>query len=138
MWRLQTLPFESYETGKMQFGTANPGDEDYDSLTDISVSPEGDMTEIRIPWQLLNIKDPSLKDAMGDMWKAGIEGKKKIDAINIGLYETEGKESSDITKLFFYSLTETLWYRPLTGEGGGRRVACGACRQYGKGDWSVL
>lgn len=89
----KTLPFESYETGKMQFGTANPGDEDYDSLTDISVSPEGDMTEIRIPWQLLNIKDPSLKDAMGDMWKTGIEGKKKIDSINIGLYETDGKES---------------------------------------------
>jgi hypothetical protein len=83
-------PFESYETGILTFGTANPNDPDYDSLTDISVSPSKDSYEIRIPWQLLNIKDPSQREAMGDVWKNGLDSSRAIDGINIGLYETDG------------------------------------------------
>ncbi|KHF29942.1 hypothetical protein LR68_01421 [Anoxybacillus sp. BCO1] len=53
----KTYPFDFYETGVMTFGTANPNDEAYNSLTDVSVSKRKDGYEIRIPWALLNVKD---------------------------------------------------------------------------------
>ncbi|BCB05613.1 hypothetical protein [Bacillus sp. KH172YL63] len=88
------IPFQSYETGVMQFGTANTSDPDYNSLTDISVNSKDDGYELRIPWALLNIKDPSMKEAMGDIWgEKGIQSSQVLDGIHIGLYETDGKES---------------------------------------------
>lgn len=60
------LPFRSYETGILEYGDANPAHETYNSLTDFS-SKNGNL-EIRIPWQLLNIMDPSTKTAMADFY----------------------------------------------------------------------
>ncbi|MCZ0754281.1 hypothetical protein [Anoxybacillus sp. J5B_2022] len=86
------IPFQSYETGIFRFGTANPNDAAYNSLTDISVSADRTMYEIRIPWLLLNIKDPSMREVMGDVWsKNGLASSEHIDGIRIGLYETDGK-----------------------------------------------
>ncbi|MFP3471746.1 hypothetical protein R0J90_17010, partial [Micrococcus sp. SIMBA_144] len=78
----ENIPFQSYETGVLKFGTSNPQDEAYDSLTDISVDSSKGRYEIRIPWQLLNIKDPSLKEAMGDIWsEKGIQSSITLDSI---------------------------------------------------------
>lgn len=60
------IPFHSYETGLLQYGDANPAHETYNSLTDFSV--KNGNVEIRIPWQLLNIMDPSTKTAMADFY----------------------------------------------------------------------
>ncbi len=60
------IPFDSYETGILQYGDANPVHEAYNSLTDFSFK-NGNI-EIRIPWQLLNIMDPSTKTAMADFY----------------------------------------------------------------------
>jgi len=87
------VPFQSYETGVFRFGTANPEDKNYDSLTDISVNAKRTMYEIRIPWLLLNIKDPSTREAMGDVWSGGLTSNVHLDGIRIGLYETDGKTS---------------------------------------------
>ncbi|MCA1055400.1 hypothetical protein LCM10_10420 [Rossellomorea aquimaris] len=120
----KVLPFDSYETGVMTFGTANQKDEDYDSLTDISVSPSKDRYEIRIPWQLLNIKDPSQREAMGDLWKEGLEADRIIDGINIGLYETDGEDSFSypskqgnlMDPKGFYHYTWETWEQPTYHE----------------------
>lgn len=58
------IPFRSYETGILQYGDSNPAHEAYNSLTDFSFN-NGNI-EIRIPWQLLNIMDPSTKTAIAD------------------------------------------------------------------------
>lgn len=116
----KVLPFDSYETGELAFGTANPEDPDYDSLTDISVSPSKDRYEIRIPWQLLNIKDPSQKEAMGDVWKNGLEAGQTIDGINIGLYESDGGsefsypevKSNNLEPAGFYHYSWETWNEP--------------------------
>lgn len=60
------VPFESYETGKLTFGDANPSDRDYQSLADFCYK-NGNL-EIKIPWQLLNVMDPSGKQIMNDMY----------------------------------------------------------------------
>ena len=49
--------YESYETGALRCGNANPEAEDFDSLADYIFTDSG--VEIRIPWQLLNFGNPS-------------------------------------------------------------------------------
>ncbi|MBR1482928.1 MAG: family 2 glycosyl transferase [Ruminococcus sp.] len=61
------VPDKAYETGKLQYGNANPDDKDYASLTDICYGDGG--VEIRIPWQLLNVMDPSTKQQMSDFYQ---------------------------------------------------------------------
>jgi len=76
----KTLPIEKYETGMLLEGNANPNHKEYNSLTDYAV--KGDKIEIRIPWQLLNVMDPSTKMIMDDLYE-----KKGVSPIKIqGLY----------------------------------------------------
>ncbi|GGM18863.1 hypothetical protein GCM10011351_00820 [Paraliobacillus quinghaiensis] len=84
-----SLPFESYETGELLIGNGNPNHSDFNSLTDISIGEDQRMIEIRIPWLLLNVKDPSLKEVMGDVWDGGLDSSQFIDGINIGVAATE-------------------------------------------------
>ncbi len=56
-----------YETGKLQYGNANPDSDDYTSLTDFCY--KNGKIEIRLPWQLLNVMDPSSKQQINDFYK---------------------------------------------------------------------
>ncbi len=72
-----------YETGWLRHGNADPAAEDYDSLVDFSFG-EGFM-EMRIPWSLLNFRDPSTKEVEGDFWEADELTGKNVDGIWVGL-----------------------------------------------------
>lgn len=63
----KSVPFSKYETGILKLGDADPEDDNYNSLTDFAYK-DGNL-EIRIPWQLLNVMDPSTKAIMGDLYK---------------------------------------------------------------------
>ncbi|MCR4584538.1 MAG: family 2 glycosyl transferase [Lachnospiraceae bacterium] len=74
---------ERYETGKLKKGISDPASEGYDPLTDFNFT--GKFLEIRIPWALLNFRDPSTKTVEGDFWsnkRLGVG--EKIEAIYIG------------------------------------------------------
>ncbi len=77
------------------YGTAKPGsDAVYDSLADISASHSGDMYEIRLPWALLNVTDPSRREVMGDIWsKAGLKSRITVSGIRLGFYVKDGDDS---------------------------------------------
>lgn len=79
------VKFQDYETGQLLFGDGNPGSKDFQSLTDVAVNNNGNILEFRIPWQLLNVKDPSQRLVMSDLWKNGIEGTEKTDGIHLAL-----------------------------------------------------
>ncbi|WP_256257695.1 MULTISPECIES: hypothetical protein [unclassified Paenibacillus] len=66
------IPFESYETGALRFGDADPDSPQYDSLADVAVNARNAVVELRIPWQLLHMKDPSMHEAAGDIRLNGL------------------------------------------------------------------
>lgn len=68
----EVIPFSKYETGALVLGDGNPEHEEYNSLTDFAV--KDGIVEIALPWQLLNVMDPSTKQIMGDLYQNdGIE-----------------------------------------------------------------
>jgi hypothetical protein len=84
---LITVPFSAYETGKLLYGNGNPESKEFNSLADF-YSEDG-IVEIRLPWLLLNVKDPSQKQIMGDIWsKAGINSSETIDSISAAVLVT--------------------------------------------------
>lgn len=94
----ELLPFTSYETGKMRFGNSNPAASAYDSLADYYLDESTGVMEIRIPWLLLNIKDPSSKAAFGDVYVNGMDAKQTIEDIGIALVLTDG--SGNVTQTY--------------------------------------
>lgn len=65
---------EVYETGKLTYGNANPFCPGFDSLADFCVN--GDYAEVKLPWQLLNVSDPSRMEIHDDYYDGnfGVKG----------------------------------------------------------------
>ena len=104
----EIIPFESYETGKLKFGNANPNNTNFDSLTDISISNDKRVIEGRIPWQLLNVKDPSLKEVMGSVWESGLSASVETSGFRIALVTAEnGKVTQTLPKASNNQLHQT-------------------------------
>ncbi|MCA1029824.1 hypothetical protein LCL95_02105 [Bacillus timonensis] len=122
-------PFDYYETGKMKFGNADPKDKQYDSLTDISSNRDGTIVEARIPWMLLNVKDPSTRTVIGDIWsEGGISNNEEIEGIRIG-YVIANINEGNIIEAFpqpdkektlnsskFYQYSWPIWEQPTYHE----------------------
>lgn len=98
----QTIPFSAYETGLLTLGDANPEHADYNSLTDYAVK-EGNV-EIRIPWQLLNVMDPSAKQVIGDLYKNGKIQAQGTEGFKLGMaVQVSGEQKDTLIKMADYS-----------------------------------
>jgi hypothetical protein len=82
------VPFQKYETGALLYGDGDPESSGYNSLSDFCAKENA--LEIRIPWQLLNMMDPSTLSAMDDLHINGIQPI-KIQGIyaGVGLNSTQ-------------------------------------------------
>ena len=110
----ERIPFQSYITGKLMVGNGNPTSEEYNSLTDISISNDKKTLELRIPWALLNVKDPSQKEIMADLWEKGLDGSDYIEGIRIAVAMEKGRNVitsfPQLTKQNMLKATETKIY----------------------------
>lgn len=97
----KTVPFSQYETGLLKLGDANPDHANYNSLTDFSYK-NGNI-EIRIPWQLLNVMDPSTKAIMGDFYKNKAIKAENIEGIyfGVGLVKNGIADNPPITMKYY-------------------------------------
>lgn len=119
----KTLPFSSYDTGKLIEGNGNPAYDAYNSLADYYVSEDG-MIELRIPWLLIHAKDPSKKEFIGDIYKDGMEASEFVEEIYIGaLYLDEEDQLLDSFPMIKDKKLDMLkgytwdnWEQPLTEE----------------------
>jgi hypothetical protein len=73
------FPSASVERGRLRFGSLDPSSPDFDTRTDVSIG-EG-IIEIRIPWALLNVTDPSSRMVVHSVERGRTE---------IGTIRTEG------------------------------------------------
>lgn len=78
----RTIEFESHDTGRLRFGNGDPESREYDSLSDVHVAPNEDTIEVRLPWLLLNVRDPSSHEIIADLWEEGLEGR-TVDRISV-------------------------------------------------------
>lgn len=109
----EVLPFDYYETGAMRFGNSNPESADYDSLADYYVNDQTGDIEIRIPWLLLNIKDPSSLKATGDVFKEGLAAETAIDGIGIAVSDSD-EAAKSIPEMNVYKWEP--WNEPVSSE----------------------
>ncbi|MDF2557045.1 MAG: hypothetical protein K0R71_873 [Bacillales bacterium] len=99
----KVVPLYKYETGKLLFGNGNPDRKEYNSLSDYIFN--NDIMELRVPWQLLNIMDPSTKMAMDDLYVSGIKPV-KIAGMNIGAGIINSEEKKQQLSMIQYSWPE--------------------------------
>lgn len=79
----EEVPFEAVETGQLTYGNGNPSEAAYNSLTDVHVAPSARTIEIRVPWVLLNIADPSTKQRIASAWEDGL-ATESFDSVTVG------------------------------------------------------
>lgn len=82
---------EQVETGKLRHGTGDPESPDYDSLTDFCI--KGDVTELRLPWLLLNIPKPNMKMRIADLYQHEEITYEPIEEIKFSLDGASGSYS---------------------------------------------
>lgn len=106
------IPFLKYETGLLKYGNANPNSEEYNSLSDI-YEKDGKI-EMRIPWQLLNVMDPSTRSVMGDIHQTKQFYPKRVDGFYFGAGIINEEKKDEIIDMKFYSWE--MWEDPIFHE----------------------
>ena len=79
----EVIPFSKYETGRLSEGISDPQHPDYNSLADFTYGTRH--VELRIPWLLLNIMDPSTKTQMKDFQGSTAFEGQSFDSLFIGV-----------------------------------------------------
>ncbi|PRR81687.1 family 2 glycosyl transferase [Clostridium vincentii] len=105
------IPFSKYETGKLLYGDGNPNNENYNSLADFYV--KDNVVEVRIPWQLINVMDPSTKMIMNDLQIDGIRPI-KTDGINVGSSISSDTNADQNIEMNLYNWD--TWENPIYHE----------------------
>lgn len=87
----QIVPIQLWDTGKMRYGVSNPADPAFDSLADVCAG--NGFVEIRIPWMLLNVADPSSGKILANLHTGDPFSSERIKTIYLGLGGANGAAS---------------------------------------------
>ncbi|WP_053362434.1 hypothetical protein [Bacillus sp. FJAT-27251] len=109
-----TMPFSSYETGILKYGNGNPAAEDFNSLGDFYM--QDGVLEFRLPWLLLNVKDPSQKEIMGDIWSEdGLNSSKIIESVSAAVI-VSNQQNEIVQRIPWMSYSWENWDQPIYHE----------------------
>lgn len=95
-------PLEYSQTGLLRHGNANPSAENYNSLTDFC--KKNDVIELRIPWSLLNMRDPVGRTAMGDFYQDGLDAEIRLSSIGFAAVHRSADGNQTATGAFSYRI----------------------------------
>lgn len=104
----KTIAKQLFTTGKLRYGISDPNSASYDSLADF-YEKDG-YVEIRIPWQLLNVADPSSGEILADLHKSTGFTYQKADSFYFGI----GKAGAQNISMNAYQLSG--WQTPTYHE----------------------
>ena len=91
---------EQIETGKLRHGITDPESKEFDSRADFCIN--GDVTEIRLPWLLLNISKPNVKMCIADLYANDEITYQAMDDITFSINNVSGSYSWDEWELPTY------------------------------------
>ncbi|WP_270180795.1 hypothetical protein [Alkalihalobacillus sp. CinArs1] len=100
----KVYPFEDYEAGLLTYGNGDPEDKKYNSVSDFIM--KDNRIEIRLPWALFNVKDPSKKEIFGDIFEKGLKSSRVSEGFEIGVVTYEGEVENEGLKIQTISQTE--------------------------------
>ncbi|MPM93868.1 hypothetical protein SDC9_141010 [bioreactor metagenome] len=87
----EVIPFSKFDAGHLNYGISDPGRSEFNSLSDFY--GDGNAVEVRIPWMLLNVRDPGTKNIIADWNQTGAITGQSADASYFGLYGTQQTQS---------------------------------------------
>ena len=108
------VPFEGYETGALLYGISDPNHAKYNSLSDFYYA-DGHL-EIRIPWQLLNVMDPSKKMVIADMFANGKITPTPVNGFHIGIGLIKDRSNKKAQNITMNEFTWKQWEEPTYHE----------------------
>ena len=108
------IPFKSFETGKLVYGNADPDSSEYQSLADFCYK-DGKL-EIKIPWQLLNVMDPTNKKLMDDFYALQSITATEADGFSVGLGVLKSGSTQSSSILLHGSFDWSSWKLPTCHE----------------------
>jgi len=80
----EIIPFSKFDAGKLTYGVSDPNSKNYNSLADFYA---GDgVIELRIPWLLLNVRDPGTKNIIADWNVTGAVTGQTVDSFSFGVF----------------------------------------------------
>ena len=94
MDREGVIPLRLFDGGVMEFGNTDYNDKAYNSIADFCYS--GNTLEIRIPWLLLNFRDPSTKEIEDDFWANDDFKGKTADGVYLDFIRAGSHEQSEL------------------------------------------
>ena len=90
-------PLIVWDAGQLLHGDGNPGHDKYNSLADFCIGKEG--VEIRLPWNILNVADPSEMQIADDYYDNYGVVPQKVSAFWIGIGDGNGVISMSRMKM---------------------------------------
>ncbi|MBR5337857.1 MAG: family 2 glycosyl transferase [Lachnospiraceae bacterium] len=80
---------EKTETGLLKYGTNDPTSPEFNNLVDFCYGDN--FVELKIPWAMLNFRDPSDREIEGDFWKNNALTGIQISTLGVGINDSEIK-----------------------------------------------
>lgn len=109
----QREQFQFYETGKLTRGNANPEAKNYNSLADYEYGE--DFVEIRLPWLLLQFRDPSQREVVGNLFEDGETASLLMESLQIEIQILDQQQQVS-KKLPPTSYSWDTWNQPTSLE----------------------